>query len=189
LARGHFGTVSFDRLYNAVKRDVGRSRRHQFVTTMVDLYGLRGYPDPATDERLTASRRASRIEAEMAKGLPNPRFIPYIQVHEFEALVFVDLEQLVPQFPDGEASGAPARLRAQVAGLQPEEINDGIETAPSKRLIGEVPAYRHMKPVAGPSIAARIGLPKLRAACPHLDAWVSRLEQLNQSTALQATSE
>ena len=50
--------------------------------------------------------RVHRIESEMAERLPNPRFIPYVQVHEFEALVFVDLNQLVKPFPDGEANGA-----------------------------------------------------------------------------------
>jgi hypothetical protein len=58
----------------------------------------------------------------------------------------------------------------------PEEINDGPETHPSKRLAGLFPTYR--KPLDGPQIAGRIGLPAIRAACKHFDAWLAKLEAL-----------
>jgi len=178
LARGRSGVVSFKILYEAIKRDVGRSRNHQYVTTMIDLYGLTQYPGVERQPGESVLDRVTRIETNMATALPNDRFIPYIQVHEFEALVFVDLDALLPQFPDGEADAVAAHLKQQVGNAAPEEINDGKLTAPSKRLIGEIPAYRYMKSIAGPAIAARIGLPALRAVCPHFNAWVTRLEGL-----------
>lgn len=178
LARGRSGTVSFKVLYDAIKRDVGRSRDHQYVTTMIDLYGLSQYPGLEKELGESVLERVARIESGMSEALPNNRFIPYIQVHEFEALVFVDLDALPSQFPDGEADGSAARLRQQVGLTAPEEINDGNLTAPSKRLIREIPAYEHMKAIAGPAIAVKISLPNLRAACPHFNAWVTRLEQL-----------
>lgn len=114
----------------------------------------------------------------MAKRLPTPQFIPYVQVHEFEALVFVDLDHLPSQFPDGEADGAPNLLCAAVGNLSPEEIDDGDATAPSKRLVAAVPAYEKRKRRAGPAIAARSGVDKLKRACPHFAEWMSRLETL-----------
>ena len=69
---------------------------------------------------------------------------------------------------------------AKIGSLSPEEIDDGEQTAPSKRLIREVPAYYSLKPVAGPLIVAEIGLPNLRSACPHFDEWVSTLERLSE---------
>jgi len=182
LAKGRSGVVPFAILYEAIKRDVGRSRNHQYVTTMIDLYALSKYPGVEKKAGESVLERVARIEAGMSEALPNDRFIPYIQVHEFEALVFVDLEILPSQFPDGEADGAPARLRQQIGETAPEEINDGQMTAPSKRLIREIPAYEHLKSVVGPAIAARIGLAKLRASCPHLDAWITRLEGLANRT-------
>ena len=134
---------------------------------------------PAGLRRVPASRAAGERPLWNREALPNNRFIPYIQIHEFEALAFVDLDVLPSQFPDGEADGAPARLRQDVGFTAPEDINDGSLTAPSKRLIHEVPAYEHMKSIAGPALAARIGLATLRAACPHLNAWITRLEQLS----------
>jgi hypothetical protein len=178
LAAGHFGGVSFDFLRKAIKQDVGRSRNHQYVTTMVDLYGIGRYPGAERVAGESAVQRALRIEAQMAEALPNNRFIPYIQVHEFEALVFVDLDQLPTQFPDGDADDAPTALKQEVGNTPPEEINDGQATAPSKRLIREVPAYKYLKSIAGPAIAARIGLATLRNGCPHFNEWVARLEHL-----------
>ena len=178
LARGRSGVVSFATLYDAIKRDVGRSRDHQYVTTMIDLYGLAQYPGVEKEPGESVLHRVDRIESSMSQALPNDRFIPYIQVHEFEALTFVDLDVLPSQFPDGEADGAPARLRQWVGSTPPEDINDGELTAPSKRLIREVPAYRDLKAIASPAIASRIGLGRLRAACPHFNACVTRLEGL-----------
>ena len=178
LARGLSGAVPFKTLYDAIKRDVGRSREHQYVTTMIDLYRLGQYPGVEKEPDETIVHRVARIESGMSGALPNERFIPYIQVHEFEALVFVDLDELPSQFPDGEAAGAAGRLRQEVGAMAPEDINDSELTAPSKRLIREVPAYRDLKAIVGPAITARIGLPRLRNACPHFDAWVTRLEGL-----------
>lgn len=176
LRRGRYGVVHWDALYAAIKADVGRSRVHEYVTTLLDLYALPDYPGDAKTQGNKGALRAAGIEAAMAAALPSSRFIPYVQVHEFEALVFVDLDELRSVFPDGEAEEAPAALRRDLGSLAPEEINDRPETAPSKRLLRAVPAYK--KPIDGPQIAARIGIPRLRAACPHFNGWLEKLEKL-----------
>jgi hypothetical protein len=178
LAREAFGTVPFAKLRNASKQEIGRARSHQFTTTMVDLYALHGFPEQDAKPGEAPSVRACRIEAAMADDLPSSRFLPYIQVHELEALVFVDLNQLRPSFPDHDLTVPLGRLQTDVAGLAPEDIDDGAETAPSKRLIKYVAPYKHAKAYAGPQAAARIGLARLRGACPHFAAWLSRLEGL-----------
>lgn len=179
LCRRSYGIVPYDRMRAAIKTDLGRSRSHQFVTTMIDLYQIGKYPGAQKVPGESVMDRVNRIESQMAEGLPNPRFIPYVQVHEFEALVFVGLDRLVNQFPDGEADGAAERLMAEIGSISPEEIDDGEQTAPSKRLIREVPAYHSLKSVAGPLITAEIGVPNLRDACPHFNEWVSKLEKLS----------
>lgn len=176
LRRGRSGVIRWEALYAAIKADVGRSRGHEYVTTLLDLYALPDYPGDSKAQGERGALRAERIESAMAAALPSSQFIPYVQVHEFEALVFVDLDELPRAFPDGEADGAPAVLRRDLGDLRPEEINDHPETAPSKRLLRAVPAYK--KPIAGPQIVARIGLPRLRAACPHFSGWVAKLEKL-----------
>ena len=62
--------------------------------------------------------------------------------------------------------------------VTPELINDGQHSAPSKRIIAQLPDYVHAKSVVGPQVAERIGLAVIRSKCPHFSAWLSRLEQL-----------
>ena len=188
LHPGRYGIVSYDRLRKAIQADIGRSRSHEFVTTMIDLYKIGNYPGADKVPGEAVMERVRRIEDGMAENLPNSRFIPYVQVHEFEAFVFVDLERLREQFPDGEADGAARRLRLSIGSLAPEEVDDGEQTAPSKRIISEVPAYAGLKSIAGPAIAFGIGLPSLRNACPHFDEWVGKLEQLSGCTLGSVTT-
>lgn len=176
------GVMGFESLRNRIKGDVGRSRSHEYVTTMLDLYALPKYPGDSRDRRHSGIERARKIEAAMSEGLPNPRFIPYVQVHEFEALVFVDLDQLPRAFPHGEANNVVDRLKRSVEGTAPEDIDDGPETAPSKRLIRAVAMYAERKDSAGPLIARKIGLPRLRASCPHFSEWIGKLEALAGSS-------
>jgi hypothetical protein len=58
----------------------------------------------------------------------------------------------------------------------PEEIDDGVDTAPSKRLARIVPNYQ--KRLHGPLIVGRIGLDRVRDECPHFSTWLSELEAL-----------
>ena len=60
----------------------------------------------------------------------------------------------------------------------PELIDDGQHSAPSKRIIEQIPAYKRLKTSVGPQMAADIGLRAIRLKCPHFDAWISRLEGL-----------
>lgn len=179
LRRGQYGVVAYESLRAAIKADLGRSRAHEYLSTMIDLYKLGRYPENVARPGETVEERVQRIEAAMAEGLPNERFIPYIQVHEFEALILSDVSKIPAEFPDGEAADAPARLTADIAGAEPETIDEGETTAPSKRIIRCVPAYAAVKAVAGPAIAQAIGLETLRKECPHFNRWVSRLEQLS----------
>jgi hypothetical protein len=142
--------------------------------------GISDYPGAEKQACESGVEQAQRIEAEMWLQLSNPRFLPYIQVHEFEALLFVDLDQFPAAFPDGEADGAPSRLRQSIGNASPEDVDDGVGTAPSKRIIQEVPAYAALKPIAGPLITERIGMARLRKGCPHFGAWVDRIESLGE---------
>ncbi len=178
LQPGQGGVIGWERLRDSIKAEVGRSRKHMYVTTIIDLYAIGKYPGVEALAGESAYERTARIEAEMARGLPNPRFLPYIQMHEFEALVLVDVSHLPAQFPDGEANEAPRVLRASVGDTPPELVNDGANSAPSKRIISAVPLYRYLKPIAGPAVTRAIGLPRLREACPHFNEWVTRLEHI-----------
>jgi len=147
-------------------------------TTMLDLYALPGdFPERA---RAFAEpdpyKKVAILEEAMRQSVGSSRLTPYLQLHEFEALLLTQPGELKSEFP--ERSRAIDRLATSLAGCEAERVNDGADTAPSKRIIAQVPEYEGRKVTAGPNLARRIGLPTLRARAPHFDAWLARLESL-----------
>jgi hypothetical protein len=65
---------------------------------------------------------------------------------------------------------------AAIAGAYqtPEDIDEGVQTAPSKRLRNAFAAYQ--KTLHGPLAMAAIGVDRIRAVCPHFGEWMTRLE-------------
>ena len=150
-------------------------------TTMFDLYDLPkefpGYEDAAL--RDDPYRRVEAVENALADDISDPRFIPYIQLHEFEALLLSDPGELKSQF-DGSAD-AIARLATVAARFpSPEHINDGSATAPSKRIIRALPEYEGRKASAGPIVADKIGLATICSKCAHFAEWLGKLESLGE---------
>jgi hypothetical protein len=105
--------------------------------------------------------------------------VPHLQLHEYETLLYAEPEAFAISFENCE--NLIVGLRS-IIGRFPsiEHINDGVNTAPSKRIIGQLPEYEGRKTTAGPDIAEYIGLSKLRAACPHFNRWISTLEHLGR---------
>lgn len=66
---------------------------------MLDLYALGHFPGNEHQSSEHVRTRVKRIEQSLLDKFPNPNFIPYIQLHEFEALVLVDPEKISVAFP------------------------------------------------------------------------------------------
>lgn len=150
------------------------------VTTWLDLYAIPSDTPGWTAPRANpGAQRADAMLAAMAAAIGDRRFLPYIQVHELEALLFARLDALERVAVAQGAGTAFARLAAGVRGLAPEQIDDGPETAPSKRILSAWPAFR--KTTDGVGTLVHVGLPAIRAACPRFDAWITTLEALGES--------
>lgn len=147
-------------------------------TTMFDLYGLpTDFPGYSTAAHDDPYQRVAALEDALGNDISDPRFIPYIQLHEFEALMLSDPQELDSQF-DNRADGI-ARLGTMVSQFaSPELINDSTDTAPSKRILREIPEYEGRKASAGPIVTAKIGLSTLRSQCAHFAQWLDKLESL-----------
>lgn len=167
------GYVPYGRLHDEL-RLLLRDTNATAVTTMLDYYGLPGeFPGwPATGR--TPHERVARLEAAFAADIADRRFIPFLTLHEFEALIFTDPAHVCDLGGAPQARSPLSKLRDGVAS--PEEIDQGRDTHPSAHIERHVPAYR--KTTHGPIAAERIGLAAIRAACPHFDRWVARLETL-----------
>ncbi len=155
-------------------------RADSWFTTMVDLYRLpTDFPNHATlASGMPAAQRIAALEAafadDIARRLAAPvsrRFIPYIQQHEFEALLFSAPAAFAAAFPDGADLRTLHAIRASVA--TPEDIDDGPDTAPSRRILRCCADYQ--KVVHGVLIAEHIGLDTMCRECPRFAAWLARL--------------
>ncbi|MBN8229075.1 DUF4276 family protein [Corallococcus macrosporus] len=147
-------------------------------TTLIDLYGLpKDFPQLEALSRIGDTRhRASEVEDVISKQFGDRRLIPYVQRHEFEALVLASLGELARVLDAEDDLRGLEQLRSEIAAYPPEDVNDGPKSAPSKRLLARIPSYG--KTLHGPLAVESTGLASLRAACPRFDAWVTRLEGL-----------
>lgn len=153
-----------------------------WVTTLLDFYGLPqdfpGLPQAfdAGDPQDKVVVLQERFAAELGH---RRRFIPFLALHEFEAWLFSAPQVVEVHF--GKA-GLAAQLHAAVrqAGA-PERINHGPDTHPKARLHGMVSGYKETSD--GPTMLEKIGIATIRAACPHFDGWLNRLEALGKGIA------
>ena len=167
-----------------------REDRNRVNTTMVDYYGLpqsgvNAWPGRAAAGRVLLSDRAAAVEKafqndlrrKLGDSLLPHRFLPYVMMHEFEAILFSDCTLFA------QGIGRPdlkSKFQAIVdAAGAPEAIDDAPEGAPSKRIAKLMPNYK--KPYLGMRAVRKIGLGKIRAACPHFNDWLTRLEQLPET--------
>ena len=164
---------AYDDIRRWVREDGGGNAR---FTTMFDLYGLpTDFPDYADAARESDPyARVEILESALSEAIGDRRFVPYIQLHEFEALLFSDLEKLGTQFPERLPEIQRLVETTTVRG-SPELVNDGSTTAPSKRITAAIPEYASRKASAGPIVAAKIGLPVLQSRCRHFREWIERL--------------
>ena len=171
--------------YAPLRRDILNAlkmnrRPDVFFTTMIDLYGLRiDFPGKADHWRNPADPTpyVEALEAAFAADIDDERFIPHLQLHEFETLLFAQPDALLPSFENCQAAIDGMKAIAAKFG-DVELIDDGVSTSPSKRIDSLLPEYSGRKASVGPEIAQRIGLKTLRDKCPHFNAWIERLEQV-----------
>ena len=176
--------------WEVAQQDIIRTLKEgRYCSTMFDYYALpHAWPGRPESAALPWNERASHVERQIQSviagvmgGKFNPKyFIPYIQLHEFEALAFADVGQLTSVvLPIGSysAENLIAKFtKILIEAGHPEAINDGYETCQSRRIAGVVPAFK--KRVHGPIVTSRIGLAVLRQRCDHFASWLVNLESI-----------
>lgn len=164
------GRVTIERLAKHISHEYSSYDR---ITSFVDFYGFQ--------DRNGRSR--TEVEAAILEAVKNcttgfdERFVlPYVQMHEFEGLLFSDVGQF-----DWVLDGWSENVQRELIKVRnqfdsPENINDSPETAPSKRILSIFPQGTYSKTEHGPLIAEEIGLDVIRQQCPAFNEWISKLE-------------
>jgi len=153
-------------------------------TTMVDFYGMPA-DWPGRDQAnlcLSCAEKADIVEGGILKDIAghlgnsfNPnRLRPYVQMHEFEALLFSSPATLAESL--GIEKSIPAFMAIRNEFSNPEEINDDYDKCPSRQIEGVFQGFK--KTINGITAASRIGLEKMRQECPHFNEWITKLEDI-----------
>jgi hypothetical protein len=154
-----------------------------FVTTFIDYYGLYNkYNFPLwhkAEQLANKNERMEMLERGMLESIDDAikfRFIPYLQLHEFEGLLFNEINIFHEQIPKKELVGIDELTQTFKQYSNPEMINNNKATSPSHRLERIILGYN--KIVYGNILAEAIGLDKIRAKSPRFNKWIKKLEEL-----------
>ena len=176
------GNFKFERLLPEVKNRL-LGDINCYCTTFFDFYGLPesfpGKRDVVDNE--TIERKSSKVNDALVAKLTEKlgddamrRYIPFIQMYEFEGLLFSDPIKMASGM---DKAGLSVHFQ-QIANAfdTPEHINNSAQTAPSKRIISVVRGYE--KPLMGILAALEVGLGAMREHCQLFDQWLNDIERV-----------
>ncbi len=175
-SKGHKGgDVKYDRLKFNIEKLLARES-DVIVTTFIDFFRLKSDFPKFDDAQLITNKikRVDFLEQALAEAINQPRFVPYIQLHEFEGLLFAAKDGF-EYLPDLQQVNLAKLLLAVNEKENPEELNDGELTAPSKRLEHLIPGFDKNKPFYGGIIAEVNTIRAILERCVRFNAWVESL--------------
>lgn len=161
------------------------------ITTMIDFYGLPadfpGYNE--IDSISKNENKVKHLEEKLKEDLqikkPN-YFIPYIQLHEFEALLFSDIYKIDEVLKGDKGSYINELERIIKKYHEPEKID--TDEGPSRKLI-KITDNQYSKINDGIDIAEKITLKVMRDKCPHFDEWLKQIEKFAEEHSLKNLSQ
>lgn len=169
------GDVRYVGRYKPNIQKILSGKEEMLVTSLIDYYRLRNdFPNYEASKKLeSVSDKVALIEQGCFEDINDSRFLPYIQLHEFESLLFSAPNGFNELFPDLPKSNKKELLETIEQFPNPEMINDRPEFAPSKRLARLIPNYQ--KPFFGGMIALENGFPSIMDKCPRFRNWIETL--------------
>lgn len=177
------GMISFSHamrdLENMMRQFNDGEKNRRLFTTMFDLYALpNDFPGYEQSLRYKDYGQVEILERGFSAFVNKQNFIPYIQLHEFEALVLCNVPELVNMYPDAEKKLKQLEtLIVDDYNGNTELVDNGPSTAPSKRIIQALDGkYRYDKPQGGKLTTSSLGIPALRTRCRHFNDWLTKIE-------------
>ncbi|MEN8219136.1 MAG: DUF4276 family protein [Pseudomonadota bacterium] len=169
--------------YSKIKNDVIgwlNEDREAYLTTFFDFYGLTndfpGYKEALS--KITIAQKLNCLEKSFSEDIDNIRLIPYVQMYEFEALLYSEVSTLDETMQIYSFKSRLNELNDIINSfINPEEINDNPNTAPSKRLLNLYEGYEKIN--HGCDAAELIGLALMREKCYLFNRWLNALEALS----------
>lgn len=173
--------------YMQAKNDIIRwiaeeKGRQPFFTTMFDLYALpNNFPRFEESLKITDPyKKVDFLENALYEDIGYHKFIPYIQLHEFEALLLANPDLLLIEYTDAGQQVEKLKQIVTKYDDNPEKVNTGNNTAPSKRIISLIPEYEGNKVNVGSVLAGIEGIEVQMQRCKHFADWIEKIQNLNK---------
>jgi hypothetical protein len=177
------GIVKYSKLLPELRNHL--ADKEKIVTTFFDYYGIvEGHNYPKYKEAKIDQPNSKvgvviledALKEDLAlKGINTRNFIPYIQLHEFEALLFSSNEGFEFQYDNSRVLRELKEIALRYE--TPEDINDSPVTAPSKRIISilDRQGEKYEKVIDGDAISIMVGIEAMMDKCPRFRVWVETL--------------
>ena len=163
------GNVAFEYLKNDIERVA--ATRNILITTFLEFFRLpTDFPGYTTDS-LKIEQIEEAVRENISSIVDRANFLPYIQRHEIEALMYTNMDGFNYVVDKEESLNKLKEIINQYAN--PEDINSGSETAPSKRLMKIFP---YQKTTDGEIILEALPIDDIRSKCPRFNEWLENLE-------------
>lgn len=164
------GNVNYEYLKNDICRVA--ATKNVLITTLLDFFRLpTDYPCYTTDSH-KIEQIEKAVKETISEIVESTCFLPYIQRHEIETLMYTNMDGFSLVVDDEEILKELQEIIEKYPN--PEDINGGAETAPSKRLMKMFP---YEKTSDGEMILEALNIDDIRAKCPRFNEWMKKLEE------------
>ena len=180
------GNFKFERVLTDVQKFLLNDTK-SYCTTFFDFYGLPedfpGKKEATTliDIKSKQNKINDRLVEQLSQHINENamrRFIPYIQLYEFEGLLFSDPMSIASEIGRPDLVDKFVAIRNQFE--TPEHVNNSSDTAPSKRIKKHFIGYD--KVTHGSLIALEMGVNKICAECYLFAEWINKLKSVKALT-------
>lgn len=182
---GKGGALSYQRVKEFICKKL-KEDKSACLTTMFDYYALDKNFYRLSKNISDIYKKVSFLENEFYKDIlstvatARDKFIPYFQIHEFESLLFSDVDKIILGDPSWNDSHKKLlnQLKDEMKSNfsnNPELINNSLQTSPSHRLEAIFISPKYKKVLHGNKIAKEIGMLKILNSCRHFKDWCDKL--------------
>ena len=171
------GRISLEKAVKEIKKML--TPKYDIVTTFLDFYGLeKSFIPDNISSNMPVYEKVQAVEDNFYKKINNNKFLPYIQIHEFETFLFINPKITAENLLNCNKEEIETEINDTLEkyNCNPELINDSVLTSPSKRIMSMYPRYQ--KQLSGAFICSALGIENIRKSCRHFSEWINKLENL-----------
>lgn len=169
------GNVGIAYLRNEIRKIAASG--DTFITTLLDFFRLpNDFPNYTTDKTRVTEIEQGLTDA-MTDIVSHNLFLPYIQLHEVEALMFIKVDGFELLIEEDRQRQELQDIIAQYPN--PEDINGGRATAPSKRLEKIFPKYKKVSD--SECVFGEISIDEIRNKCHRFNSWLENIQNRLQN--------